>query len=512
MTTPAKAPQEGAEEESVLVCVRVRPAGGADGEAGWTVDQTTITQAAGKHCGERYRFDAVCGTDVHTEQVYERSCREVVGGLLVGRSGTIVAYGQTASGKTHTMQGTPESPGLIPRAVVDVFKTYQRCRVSYVESYNERVRDLLGDADDLRVLDGGPVGRREVSVESVDEVFAAITRGERRRSVGATPYNTHSSRSHAILTLTLANNAILTFVDLAGSEATASAEGHCINRSLHALALVIAKLADGHGYVPYRDSKLTRLLRPALSGRVTLVCTVAPDAGEETTNTLHFARRATRVVQAPVPRASPLVARYRQQMDALQTELQAPHEVLPPEPPAREGVREAIADLERLIVNVPVVVSATPVRRRGKSLPPARTLFFEPVDDDGDGAASPERLPPRAESPCSPPSRSFPATGGRPHTAAADPRSPEFPPSTPSAPMDTAALREVQRKLRDALARSEPDENLFAAAEVLERLDKSEAENRVLKAELARVSTILASRERELVKMKGLASPEDEVF
>jgi len=217
---------------------------------------------------------------------------------------------------------------------------------------------------------------------------------------------------------------------------------------------------------------------------------VAPDAGEETTNTLHFARRATRVVQAPVPRASPLVARYRQQMDALQTELQEPHEVLPPEPPgpaARDGVREAIADLERLIVNVPVVVSATPVRRRGKSLPPARTLFFEPIEGDDDGAASPERLPPRAESPCSPP-------------------------STPSAPMDTAALREVQRKLQDALARSEPDENLFAAAEVLERLDKSEAENRVLKTELARVSTILASRERELVKMKGLASPEDEVF
>ena len=75
-----------------------------------------------------------------------------------------------------------------------------------------------------------------------------------------------------------------------------------------------------------------------------------------------------------------------------------------------------------------------------------------------------------------------------------------------------AALREVQRKLQDALARSDPDENLFAAAEVLERLDKSEAENKVLKAELTRVSTILAARERELVKMKGLASPEDEVF
>ncbi len=498
---------------SIRVGVRLRPAAGA---AAWRVDGSAVVEcpradayASQQRAPRVFRFDDVFDVRADNTAVYEQVAKDVVDDALRGNSGALIAYGQTASGKTHTMQGTPESPGLIPRAVVDVFETYQRCRVSYVESYNERVRDLLGDADDLRVLDGGPVGRREVDVASVEAVFAAITRGERRRSVGATPYNTHSSRSHAILTLTLANNAILTFVDLAGSEATASAEGHCINRSLHALALVIAKLADGHGYVPYRDSKLTRLLRPALSGRVTLVCTVAPDAGEETTNTLHFARRATRVVQAPVPRASPLVERYRQQMDALRTELQAPHEVLPPEPPAREGVRAAIADLERLIV-APAVVSATPVRRRGKSLPPARTLFFEPIESDDDGAASPERLPPRAESPCSPPSRSFPATGGRPHTAAADPRSPEFPPSTPSAPMDTAALREVQRKLQDALA--QPDENLAAAAEVLERLDKSEAENRVLKAELTRVSTILAARERELVKMKGLASPEDEVF
>ena len=475
---------------SIRVGVRLRP---ADGVAAWRVDGAAVVEcpradayASQQRAPRVFRFDDVFDVRADNAAVYAQVAKDVVDDALRGNSGALIAYGQTASGKTHTMQGTPESPGLIPRAVVDVFRTYQRCRVSYVESYNERVRDLLGDADDLRVLDGGPVGRREVSVESVDAVFAAITRGERRRSVGATAYNDRSSRSHAILTLTLDNGAALTFVDLAGSEATASAEGHCINRSLHALALVIAKLADGHGYVPYRDSKLTRLLRPVLSGRVTLVCTVAPDAGEETTNTLHFARRATRVHQTPVPRASPLVERYRQQMDALQTELQAPHEVLPPEPPGpavREGVREAIADLERLIV-APVVVSATPVRRRGKSLPPARTLFFEPIDDD-DGAASPERLPSRAESPCSPP-------------------------STPAAPTD--ALREVQRKLQDALARSEPDENLFAAAEVLERLDKSEAENKILKAELARVSTILAARERELVKMKGLASPEDETF
>ena len=260
---------------SIRVGVRLRP---ADGVAAWRVDGLAVVEcprqdayASQQRAPRVFRFDDVFDVRADNAAVYEQVAKDVVDDALRGNSGALIAYGQTASGKTHTMQGTPASPGLIPRAVVDVFRSYQRCRVSYVESYNERVRDLLGDADDLRVLDGGPVGRREVDVASVDAVFAAITRGERRRSVGETAYNDRSSRSHAILTLTLANNAILTFVDLAGSEATASAEGHCINRSLHALALVIAKLADSSGYVPYRDSKLTRLLRPALSGRVALV-------------------------------------------------------------------------------------------------------------------------------------------------------------------------------------------------------------------------------------------------
>ena len=496
---------------SIRVGVRLRPAAGAC--------RRRVDSSRARRCprSRRALFERAPRESLRFDDVFDargqrrglRASRERRRRRRAARQRGALRLRPGRASKTHTMQGTPESPGLIPRAVVDVFETYQRCRVSYVESYNERVRDLLGDADDLRVLDGGPVGRREVDVASVEAVFAAITRGERRRSVGATPYNTCVS-GRRDPDAPWNNGAALTFVDLAGSEATASAEGHCINRSLHALALVIAKLADGHWICRDRDSKLTRLLRPALSGRVTLVCTVAPDAGEETTNTLHFARRATRVVQAPVPRASPLVERYRQQMDALRTELQAPHEVLPPEPPAREGVRAAIADLERLIVTFrrwsrrrPSAAAGSRCRPRGRSSSSrSRATTTAPRRQSACR---------RPESPCSPPSRSFPATGGRPHTAAADPRSPEFPPSTPSAPMDTAALREVQRKLRGALARSEPDENLFAAAEgqlaraprqvgSREQSHQGGAHGRLL---------ALAARERaELVKMKGLATLE----
>ena len=164
---------------SIRVGVRLRPAAGA---AAWRVDGAAVVEcprqdayASQQRAPRVFRFDDVFDVRADNAAVYEQVARDVVDDALRGNSGALIAYGQTASGKTHTMQGTAASPGLIPRAVVDVFRTYQRCRVSYVESYNERVRGLLGDADDLRVVDGGPVGRHEVNVEAVDAVFAAIT-------------------------------------------------------------------------------------------------------------------------------------------------------------------------------------------------------------------------------------------------------------------------------------------------------------------------------------------------
>ena len=338
MTTPAKAPQEGAEEESVLVCVRVRPAGGADGEAGWTVDQTTITQAAGKHCGERYRFDAVCGTDVHTEQVYERSCREVVGGLLVGRSGTIVAYGQTASGKTHTTQGVMR---LACEQVFDEGTAEGGVRVwaSYLEVYDEKLTDLLDARSSVQVKDKPVVrvvGAHEVRIGSPNALDAVVNRGERNRKRGATRLNAKSSRSHAVLRLRVETDvrgvrfeATLCVVDLAGSEkpkrrksgehsqngqrAWVSApetrfhEGVGINKSLSALNHVLRQMGD-RLKPSFRNATLTRLLQPTLQGRakLALICCVAPGTAqlEETRRTLQFGRRAARASIRIVPNLS----------------------------------------------------------------------------------------------------------------------------------------------------------------------------------------------------------------
>ena len=332
---PAKAQQQEGEEESVLVCVRVRPAGGADGEAGWTVDQTTITQAAGKHCGERYRFDAVCGTDVHTEQVYERSCREVVGGLLVGRSGTIVAYGQTASGKTHTTQGVMR---LACEQVFDEGTAEGGVRVwaSYLEVYDEKLTDLLDARSSVQVKDKPVVrvtGAHEVRIGSPNALDAVVNRGERNRKRGATRLNAKSSRSHAVLRLRVETDvrgvrfeATLCVVDLAGSEkpkrrksgehsqngqrAWVSApetrfhEGVGINKSLSALNHVLRQMGD-RLKPSFRNATLTRLLQPTLQGRakLALICCVAPGTAqlEETRRTLQFGRRAARASIRIVP-------------------------------------------------------------------------------------------------------------------------------------------------------------------------------------------------------------------
>ena len=325
MTTPATAqPQQDEEEEAVLVCVRVRPQGGADGELGWTVDDETITQAAGKHEGERYTFDSVCGTQVHTEQVYERSCREVVGGLLVGRSCTIVAYGQTASGKPHTTQG------VMRLACEQVFDENDGVRVwaSYLEVYDEKLTDLLDGRSSVQVKDKPVVrvaGAHEVRVASPNALDAIVSRGERNRKRGATRLNAKSSRSHAALRLRVETDvrgvrfeATLCVVDLAGSErpqktrkrdsqngqrAWVSApetrfnEGVGINKSLSALSHVLRQMGD-RLKPSFRNSTLTRLLQPTLQGRakLALICCVAPGTIqlEETRRTLQFGRRAAR--------------------------------------------------------------------------------------------------------------------------------------------------------------------------------------------------------------------------
>ncbi|PWA83303.1 kinesin motor domain-containing protein [Artemisia annua] len=282
---------------------------------------------------------------------------------MEGVNGTIFAYGVTSSGKTHTMHGDQRSPGIIPLAVKDAFSIIQETpnrefllRVSYLEIYNEVVNDLLNPAgQNLRIREDNQrafvEGIKEEVVLSPAHVLSLIAAGEEHRHVGSTNYNLLSSRSHTIFTLTIesspcgetgegeaVNFSQLNLIDLAGSESSKAEttgvrqkEGSFINKSLLTLGTVISKLTDGKAsHIPYRDSKLTRLLQSSLSGhgRVSLICTVTPSSSnsEETHNTLKFAHRAKHIeiqaAQNKIVDEKSLIKKYQNEIRSLKEELE----------------------------------------------------------------------------------------------------------------------------------------------------------------------------------------------
>ncbi|KAF2925733.1 hypothetical protein DAI22_06g073800 [Oryza sativa Japonica Group] len=282
---------------------------------------------------------------------------------MKGINGTIFAYGVTSSGKTHTMHGDQISPGVIPLAVKDIFNIIQETpnrefllRVSYLEIYNEVVNDLLNPAgQNLRIredLQGTIVeGIKEEAVLSPVHALSLIAAGEELRHVGSTNFNLLSSRSHTIFTLTIESSprgqsneaeavtlSQLNLIDLAGSESSRvetagvhQKEGSYINKSLLTLGKVISKLTDEKAtHIPFRDSKLTRLLKSSLSGqgRVSLICTVTPASSnsEETHNTLKFAHRAKHIeiqaTQNKIMDARSLIKKYQNEIRQLKEELE----------------------------------------------------------------------------------------------------------------------------------------------------------------------------------------------
>lgn len=247
-----------------------------------------------------FTFDAAYGPDSTQDAVYEETGFPIVESLFQGFNGTVFAYGQTGCGKTHTMTGLmdpPELRGVIPRSFEHIFRTIKAesgtgkeflVRASYLEIYNEEVRDLLS-SDPKRRLDlkegGDGVYVKDLSNEVVEDVgamMALMERGTANRTVGFTNMNAGSSRSHSIFQVIVEVNepgqdgsdhirsGKLNMVDLAGSERQSKTgatgdrlkEGCKINLSLSALGNVISALVDGRGkHIPYRDSKLTRLLQ-----------------------------------------------------------------------------------------------------------------------------------------------------------------------------------------------------------------------------------------------------------
>uniref|UniRef100_A0A8C8FZS3 Kinesin-like protein n=1 Tax=Oncorhynchus tshawytscha TaxID=74940 RepID=A0A8C8FZS3_ONCTS len=265
--------------------------------------------------GKPFMFDRVFGSNTTQEQMYKASAQKIVKDVLDGYNGTIFAFGQTSSGKTHTMEGSlhdPDGMGIIPRIVQDIFNYIYsmdenlefHIKVSYFEIYLDRIKDLL---------DGMYCGCTERFVCSPDEVMDTIDEGKSNRHVAVTNMNEHSSRSHSIFQINVKQENTATeqklsgklyLVDLAGSEKVGKtgAEGAVleeaknINKSLSALGNVISALAEGSTYVPYRDSKMTRILQDSLGGncRTTMVICASPSAYNEaeTKSTLMFGQRA----------------------------------------------------------------------------------------------------------------------------------------------------------------------------------------------------------------------------
>ncbi|CAN8304536.1 unnamed protein product [Cochlearia groenlandica] len=352
-------------KENITVTIRFRPLSPREvnngDELAWYADgdYTIRNEYNASLC---YGFDRVFGPPTTTRRVYDIAAQQVVSGAMSGINGTVFAYGVTSSGKTHTMHGEQRSPGIIPLAVKDVFSIIQETperefllRVSYLEIYNEVINDLLDPTgQNLRIREDSQgiyvEGIKDEVVLSPAHALSLIASGEEHRHVGSNNVNLFSSRSHTMFTLTIESSphgkgddgedvtlSQLHLIDLAGSESSKTEitgqrrkEGSSINKSLLTLGTVISKLTDTKAaHIPYRDSKLTRLLQSTLSGhgRVSLICTITPasSTSEETHNTLKFAQRCKHVeIKASrnkIVDEKSLIKKYQKEISCLQEEL-----------------------------------------------------------------------------------------------------------------------------------------------------------------------------------------------
>lgn len=311
-----------------------------------------------------FTFDAVYDWNSSQQDLYEETVRPLVSSVLDGFNGTIFAYGQTGTGKTYTMEGLKtdhERRGVIPRSFEHIFNHIGRSenmqylvRASYLEIYQEEIRDLLQPDQSLRFeLKEKPdigVFVKDLSTsvcKSAVEIQQLMNTGNQNRTIGATNMNEHSSRSHAIFLITIEMGSIgdtggirvgrLNLVDLAGSERQSKTgssgerlkEASKINLSLSALGNVISALVDGKTtHVPYRDSKLTRLLQDSLGGnsKTIMVANIGPASYnyEETLTTLRYANRAKNIKNKPRINEDPkdaLLRQYQEEIGRLKEKL-----------------------------------------------------------------------------------------------------------------------------------------------------------------------------------------------
>ncbi|XP_060896368.1 kinesin-like protein KIF11 isoform X2 [Labrus mixtus] len=326
-----------------------------------------------------YTFDMVFGPAAKQIEVYRSVVFPILDEVIMGYNCTVFAYGQTGTGKTFTMEGerTPneqftweEDPlaGVIPRTLHQIFEkltengTEFSVKVSLLEIYNEELFDLLSPSEDvterLQLFDDprnkrGVVvkGLEEVTVHNKDEVYQILERGAAKRRTASTLMNAYSSRSHSVFSVTIHMKEItldgeelvkigkLNLVDLAGSENIGRSgavdkrarEAGNINQSLLTLGRVITALVEKRPHVPYRESKLTRILQDSLGGRTktSIIATVSPSSSnlEETLSTLEYASRAKNIMNKPEVNQKltkrTLIKEYTEEIERLKRDLAA---------------------------------------------------------------------------------------------------------------------------------------------------------------------------------------------
>jgi kinesin family protein 18/19 len=288
---------------------------------------------------QTFGFDRVFDENTTQADVYEATTRSLLDSVLDGFNATVFAYGATGCGKTHTITGTAQQPGIIFMTMQELFEKVEELKetkevevsLSYLEIYNENIRDLLNP--DMATAKQGLMLREDsnqaVSVaglsshkpHNVQEVMDMVIQGNAQRTQSPTAANATSSRSHAVLQVNVSSKdrntdvnepvtfATLSIIDLAGSERASATknrgarllEGANINKSLLALGSCINALCDSrkHNHIPYRNSKLTRLLKFSLGGncRTVMIVCISPSSQhfDETQNTLRYANRAKNI-------------------------------------------------------------------------------------------------------------------------------------------------------------------------------------------------------------------------
>ncbi|CAN6311505.1 unnamed protein product [Urochloa humidicola] len=347
--------------------------------------EVSVTQnIANKQIDRTFVFDKVFGPKSKQQDVFNHAVVPLVNEVLDGYNCTIFAYGQTGTGKTYTMEGgggkaqngdLPSDAGVIPRAVKRIFDILEAqsaeysMKVSFLELYNEELTDLLAPeeskfSDDkskkpMALMEDGKGGvfvrgLEEELVSSAAEIYRILDRGSAKRKTAETLLNKQSSRSHSIFSITIHIKECtpegeemikcgkLNLVDLAGSEnisRSGARDGRAreageINKSLLTLGRVINTLVEHSGHIPYRDSKLTRLLRDSLGGKTKtcIIATIAPTVHclEETLSTLDYAHRAKHIKNKPEVNQkmmkSALIKDLYFEMDRLKQELFAARE------------------------------------------------------------------------------------------------------------------------------------------------------------------------------------------